>query len=75
MQVKIGVADSSKLVELEVDDEAKFRETVEEAVKDGGIAWFTDEKGRQVGIPTGRIAYVEIDSPDGGRAVGFGPAV
>lgn len=75
MQVRIGVAESSKLVELEVEDEGEFRKSVEAALKAGGIAWFTDEKGRQVGIPSARIAYVEIDSPNGGRAVGFGPAV
>lgn len=75
MNVKIGVADSSKLVELEVEDHEKFRQSVEDAIKAGGIAWFTDTKGREVGIPAGRIAYIEVDSPDGGHAVGFGPAV
>lgn len=73
MNVRIGVADSPKLVELEIEDHKKFRQTVEAAVKEGGIAWFTDSKGREVGIPSGRIAYVEVDSPNGGRTVGFGP--
>lgn len=75
MQVRIGVAESSKLVELEIEDLKKFRQSVEEAVKDGGIAWFKDVRGREVGIPSSRIAYVEIESPDSERSVGFGPAV
>lgn len=75
MKVRIGIADSSKVVELEIEDLKKFRESIEDAVKGGGVAWFTDIKGREVGIPSGRIAYVEIESQDGAHAVGFAPAV
>lgn len=75
MKVRIGVADSSKVVELEIEDLKKFRQSIEDAVKGGGIAWFPDVKGREVGIPSGRIAYVEVESQDGAHAVGFAPAV
>ena len=30
------------------------------------VFWLTDRKGRQVGVPTEKIAYVEIGTPDGG---------
>ena len=34
--------------------------------------WLTDSKGRRVGIPTDKLAYVEISGPDADRKVGFG---
>jgi hypothetical protein len=32
----------------------------------------TDAKGRRVGLPSDKIAYVEVDDGVGGRHVGFG---
>jgi hypothetical protein len=34
--------------------------------------WLTDKKGRRVGVPVDKIAYVEIVTDAGGRKVGFG---
>lgn len=74
MKARIGVAESSKVIEIEAADVATFRAEVERALaSDDAIAWFTDVKERTVGVPTGRIAYVEIDAEDGGRSVGFAP--
>lgn len=73
MKVKIGVADAAKLVELEVEDVAAFQETIDEALTAGGMAWFTDTKGRDIGIPSSRIAFVEVESTDAMKTVGFGP--
>ncbi|MBV8461813.1 MAG: DUF3107 domain-containing protein [Acidimicrobiales bacterium] len=39
---------------------------------EGTILWLTDRKGRQVGVPVAKVAYVEVDSPDSDRRVGFG---
>ena len=36
------------------------------------MLWLTDRKGRQVGVPVDKIAYVEIGSADDGRRIGFG---
>ena len=44
---------------------------VDKAFADGGALWLTDRKGRQVGVPTDKIAYVEIGRPDD-RRIGFG---
>ncbi len=74
MNVKIGVADAAKLVELEVEDVEAFRKTIDEALIAGGMAWFTDTKGRDIGIPAIRIAFVEVESADAMKQVGFGPA-
>jgi hypothetical protein len=52
MKVRIGIADTSKVVEIEIDDPETFRSEVERAMTEGGMAWFTDIKGRTVGVPT-----------------------
>ena len=36
------------------------------------MLWLTDTKGRRVGVPADKIAYVEIAADAGGRKVGFG---
>lgn len=73
MKARIGVADSSKVVEIEVEDAADLRSQVEEALDAGqNMVWFTDVKGRTVGVPTQRVAFVEIDSEED-RRVGFAP--
>jgi hypothetical protein len=40
----------------------------------GGVSvlWLTDRKGRRVGVPAAKLAYVEIGSPNEERRVGFG---
>jgi hypothetical protein len=36
------------------------------------VLWLTDRKGRKVGVPSSRIAYVEFGVPASERRVGFG---
>ena len=36
------------------------------------MVWLTDVKGRRVGIPADRIAYVEIEEDGATQHVGFG---
>lgn len=74
MNVRIGVADSSKLIEMEIDDLKTFKKTLATALSAGEMAWFTDSKGNEVGVPAVRIGYVEIESEDNAHRVGFGPA-
>jgi hypothetical protein len=74
MDVKIGVIYTSKelLVELEggADD---VRATIDAALANAEpLVWLTDSKGRRVGVPTDKIAYVEIGSDDSAHKVGFG---
>jgi hypothetical protein len=75
MKVRIGITETSKVVELEADDEKSFKKELEKAVAAGGIAWFTDTKGRTVGIPAANVAFVEMEATEDGPAVGFAPAV
>ena len=36
------------------------------------MLWLTDSKGKRVGVPTDKIAFVEVASDAGDRQVGFG---
>lgn len=79
MEVRIGVVQSPKEIEVELPDgtdAATVSAQVEEAVgSESGVLWLTDRKGRKVGVPSGRIAYVEINTATDERRVGFGAAV
>jgi uncharacterized protein DUF3107 len=74
MEVKIGVVYTPHEMIVETDDDV---DTVASAI-DGAfgngdaILWLTDTKGRRVGVPTDKIAYVEVGSDVGDRHVGFG---
>lgn len=73
MEIRIGVVDSPKEIDLEIseglDDLIK---RVDEALTGGtSVLWLEDEKGRRVGIPAAKVAYVEIDPESAPRSVGF----
>ncbi len=79
MDVRIGVVQSPKEIEVELADgtDAKaITAQIEEAVgSESGVLWLTDRRGRKVGVPSARIAYVEINAVTDERRVGFGAAV
>jgi hypothetical protein len=74
MDVKIGVVYTPKELILELDGGAdELRATIDAAVANKEqLVWLTDSKGRKVGVPVDKIAYVEIGSDDSGHRVGFG---
>ena len=76
MDVRIGVTQTPREIEIELgdDDGDKLVKDVEAALaKSASMLWVTDRKGRRVGIPAEKIAYVEIGTPtDDGHRVGFG---
>ena len=74
MEVRIGVLHSPKELTLELegspDDVTK---ALDDALKkEDSVLWLTDTKGRRVGVPAERVAYVEIETESGPRRVGFG---
>lgn len=73
MKVRIGISTTDKLLELEVDDPETFRKEMERAVSEGGLGWFTDSKGRTVGIPARSVAFIEMEDSGDQRTVGFAP--
>ncbi len=76
MDVRIGIVQSMKELDIELPDDAdrqKVLTDIEAALSgDDTILWLTDRKGRQVGVPVGKVAYVEVDPPVTDRRVGFG---
>jgi hypothetical protein len=74
MEVRIGVVYTTRELTVETDDEVDVvTQAVERALANGNsVLWLTDTKGRRVGVPTDKIAYVEIAADAGGRKVGFG---
>lgn len=75
MKVRIGILETDKIIEIEIDDTKAFKKEIERAVRDGDLAWFTDFKGRSIGIPARNVAFIEIEDAAGEQQVGFAPAV
>jgi hypothetical protein len=75
VDVRIGVIQSMRELDLELDDSVDrdaLGQEIEAAVEKGtGMLWFTDRKGRRVGIPVASMAYVELGSHGEGRSIGF----
>lgn len=72
MEVKIGIADSSRELVVSSDQSAdEVSKLVEESfTSKDGLLRLTDEKGRRYVVRSDQIAYVEI-APEDGRRVGF----
>jgi hypothetical protein len=75
VDVRIGMTQTPKELEVHLPDDADaavIKQQVDDALNAGGTLWLTDRKGRQVGVPSAKLAYVEIGSPDDERRIGFG---
>lgn len=75
MDVRIGIVQSMKEIELEMAEETDrpdIESQVAAAVSADGMLWLTDRKGRRVGVPASKIAYIEIGPSSAERRVGFG---
>ena len=76
MDVRIGIADSPQIIEVEMPDEtdrAALKKTVQ-AVLDGSAPVHTleDKRGKELNVPSGRVSFVEIGAGDPTRRIGFG---
>ena len=76
LDIHIGVLHSPKELVLELGDVDRdaLKAQIDGAL--GGpvtVLWLTDKDGRSVGIPTDRVAYVEVGSGDAARKIGFAP--
>jgi len=76
VDVRIGVTQSPRELEVDLGDSVDpdaIGKQVEEALEaESGMLWLTDRRGRRVGVPAAKIAYIEIDAGHEGRPVGFG---
>jgi hypothetical protein len=73
VEVRIGVTQTPREIEIEVadGDRDKIVKEIEAALADDDkVLWLTDRRGRTVGVPSAKVAYIEI-SPTEDRRVGF----
>jgi hypothetical protein len=79
VDVRIGVTQSPKEIEVELpegtDADALTTQIEQSLAAEKGVLWLTDRRGRRVGIPSDRIAYVEVNAASDDRRVGFGAGV
>jgi hypothetical protein len=73
MEVKLGVTYSPKELVVETDQSAdQVAKLIDEAVTGKArVVWLVDAKGRRVGIPTEKLAYVEVGEENPTKRVGF----
>ena len=72
MEVRIGVTYTTREIEVEKADGSRDQvvKDIEAALSGEGVLWLTDRRGRTVGVPASKLAYVEI-APHEDRRVGF----
>jgi 5-carboxymethyl-2-hydroxymuconate isomerase len=76
VDVRIGVINTPKEITVELADDTdvdRLVADVESTVSSAGaVLWLTDVRGRRVGVPAERIAYVDVGAEGGTNPVGFG---
>ena len=76
MDVRIGVTYTGKELEVEMADDtdrlALAKEVDAAVAGTTPVLWLTDRKGKTVGVPSEKIAYVELGRSASDRRVGFG---
>ena len=77
MDIRIGITQAPREIAIEVEDNAKAREVLKKSVDaalkgESATLWITDKKGKDIAVPSAKIAYVEIGSTDAERRIGFG---
>jgi Protein of unknown function (DUF3107) len=76
VDVRIGVSQAPRELNVELPDETdrdELRASANAALAgEVDTLWLTDRRGRLVGVPSARIAYIEIGQADADRRIGFG---
>ncbi len=75
VDVRIGITQATRelMVEMPDDERDETIKIVEAALAgDADVLWLNDKRGRRVGVPAEKLAYVEVGTNDGDRRIGFG---
>ena len=75
MDVRIGVTQAPRELAVEIPDEERDDaiKQIESALSGAvDVLWLTDKRGRRVGVPAAKVAYIEVGTNDGDRRIGFG---
>ncbi|CAB4711161.1 unannotated protein [freshwater metagenome] len=73
--MRIGVTQAPREISIEVPDDERdqVRAAIDAALSGAkDTLWLQDKRGKLTAIPSAKIAYIEIGSPDGERRIGFG---
>ena len=73
MEVKLGVTYSPKELVVETERSADEISTLVDEALNGkaSVLWLVDTRGRRVGVPTEKLAYVEVGEENPDKRVGF----
>jgi hypothetical protein len=76
VDIRIGVIHTNKEIEVEMPEDSdrnKLMDDIDSTLaRPDGVLWLTDRRGRRVGVPVARVAYVEMGAASEDRRVGFG---
>jgi hypothetical protein len=76
MDLRIGIAESPQVVEIELGDDIdrdEVKSKVEAALKkEDDVLCLVDRRGRDWLMPSSRISFVELGTADAERRIGFG---
>jgi hypothetical protein len=79
VDVRIGITQAPREIEVELADNMSADELIAQVdaavTKSAGMLWLTDKRGRHIGVPAAKLAYIELDTATETRRVGFGAAV
>jgi hypothetical protein len=71
VQVRIGVTDAPRVIEVEIEDPEQLIAQVEQAfAKDQRLFRFIDADGRTIVLPLDKLGYMEVEAQRA-RTVGF----
>ncbi len=72
MRVRIGLSMAPREVDIDVEDGAAVASEIEEAMNAGqALIWVTDSDGVRHGLAADKIAFIELESADSKRGIGF----
>ncbi len=74
MEIRIGVSQSVKEIDLDlgdVDRDKVMADITKTLADETAILWLTDKKGKTIGVPSAKVAYIEIGAQAEERKVGF----
>ena len=76
MDVRIGVTQAPREINVELAEDAdrdEIKSRIEAALAGAiDVLWIVDNRGKDVGVPTAKIAYDELGTSDRERKNGFG---
>jgi len=76
VDVRIGVTQAPREITIELAEDVDrddLKARIEAALAGtSDVLWIADKRGKDVAIPSAKIAYIELGSADSERRIGFG---